>query len=333
MIEIELANSDLARVRFAHSPVRELVASLHLLQDPARHHMYRRWLAAVRGRLGGLRLELLSALAPTGRYLPSFLLPAPSEPWEVLADELDAVAATPPALVRAELEEVYDGRPRPAVLRPLYEDPEAHLPAVVGELYGYWQVAIEPVWQRIQALSVADVSDRVQRFATGGIARVLAGLHPELTFEDCRLLIDKPQHASCHHSLDLPGAGLLLMPCAFAWPNLIVGCCGAELPSLTYPPRGVATLWAQPRAEGADPLGALVGKTRATLLAMLDLPMTTTGLAGQLGLSPAAVSQHLKVLKDAALVTAWRRGRLVLYQRTAAASGLLAAIRSGEAAR
>jgi hypothetical protein len=39
----------------------------------------------------------------------------------------------------------------------------------------------------------------------------------------------------------------------------------------------------------------------------------------------------LKILKDTALVTARRRGRLVLYQRTPVATGLLAAIRSGEA--
>ena len=42
MIEIMLAHSDLARVRFAHSPVGELVASLRVLQDPGRQLMYGR---------------------------------------------------------------------------------------------------------------------------------------------------------------------------------------------------------------------------------------------------------------------------------------------------
>ncbi|HEV2870958.1 MAG TPA: transcriptional regulator, partial [Actinomycetota bacterium] len=69
MIEIVLAHSDLARVRFAHSPIEELVASLRVLQDPARQPMYGRWLSAARPRLDGLRLELLTALTPTGRYL------------------------------------------------------------------------------------------------------------------------------------------------------------------------------------------------------------------------------------------------------------------------
>src|SRR5829696_3777482 len=142
MIEIVLAHSDLARVRFAHSPIEALVASLRVLQDPGRQLMYGRWLAATRSRLDGLRLELLTALAPTGRYLPSFLFPPSTQPWGVLAEELAQVAASPPAVVRAELDKVREGQPLPAVLEPLYDDPTGHLPAVVQELARYWQAAI-----------------------------------------------------------------------------------------------------------------------------------------------------------------------------------------------
>jgi DNA-binding transcriptional ArsR family regulator len=332
MIEIVLANTDLARVRFAHSPVTELVASFRVLHDPGRQFMYGKWLSDVRGQLDGLRLELLSALAPTGRFLPDFLLSPPTEPWGVLADDLEAVAATQPAVVRADLEEVCDGRPLPTVLRPLYDDPVTHLPAVVEEMRRYWRVAVEPVWPRLRALSMADLSYRMERFADGGIARVFADLHPDVSFEHDRLQIDKPRHNSHRHSLDLAGTGIVLVPCGFAWPMLIIGCCGFHQPVLIYPPRGVAELWEESRAEQPDPLAALIGRTRATLLATLGLPATTTQLAAQLGLSPAAVSEHLRILKDTALVTARRHGRLVLYQRTAAANGLLAAIRSGEAA-
>jgi Family of unknown function (DUF5937) len=235
MIEIVLANTDLARVRFAHSPVTELVASFRVLHDPSRDFMYGTWLSAVRGELGGLRLELLTALARTGRFLPDFLLSPPTEPWGVLADELDVVAATAPAVVRADLEELCDGQPLPAVLRPLYEDPATHLPAVVQEMRRYWHVAVEPVWQRLRALSMADLSYRMERFADGGIARVFGDLHPDVAFEHDRLQIDKPQHNSHRHSLDLAGTGIVLVPCGFTWPTLIVGCCGLHQPVLIYP--------------------------------------------------------------------------------------------------
>jgi DNA-binding transcriptional ArsR family regulator len=326
MIEIMLAHSDLARVRFAHSPVEELVASLRVLQDPARQLMYGRWLSTVRPRLDGLRLELLFALAPTGRYLPAFLFPAPTRPWGELAEELGQVAASPPVMVRAELDKVREGRPLPAVLAPLYDDPAGQLPEVVAELTRYWQAAIKPVWERVRALCTADLAYRMEQFADGGLVRLLANLHPDLAFTDELLRVDMPHH--CSHRFDLAGSGIVLVPCAFTWPSLSVDCCGVEQPVLIYPPRGVAELWQDTESDQADPLSALVGRTRAALLATLALPRTTTQLAEQLDLSPAAVSQHLKILKGAALVSAQRRGRMVLYQRTPAATTLLAAIPS-----
>jgi DNA-binding NarL/FixJ family response regulator/DNA-binding transcriptional ArsR family regulator len=142
------------------------------------------------------------------------------------------------------------------------------------------------------------------------------------------LQVDKPHH--CSHRFDLAGTGILLVPCAFIWPAVSVECCGVDQPTITYPTRGVAELWTEAPAEQIDPLSSLVGRTRATLLATLGLPRTTTQLAAQLDLSPPAVSQHLKVLKDTGLVTARRRGRMVLYRRTAAATTLLEAVRSSE---
>jgi DNA-binding transcriptional ArsR family regulator len=329
MIEIMLAHSDLARVRFAHSPVEELVASLRVLQDPGRQLMYGRWVAATRGRLGGLRLDLLAALAPTGRYLPAFLFPPSTRPWGVLSEELAQIAASPPAMVRAELDKVREGAPLPAVLEPLYDDPAGQLPAVVEEMARYWEAAVEPVWPRVRGLCAADLAYRMEQFAAGGLAGVLADLHPDLGFADELLRVDKPHH--CSHRFDLAGTGIVLVPCAFTWPSLSVDCCGVDQPALIYPPRGVAELWEDTMAEQPDPLSALVGRTRASLLAILSVPGTTTQLAERLELSPAAVSQHLKILKDAALVTAHRRGRMVLYQRTPAATTLLEAIPADQA--
>jgi DNA-binding transcriptional ArsR family regulator len=178
----------------------------------------------------------------------------------------------------------------------------------------------------VRALSIADLSYRMEQFANGGLARVLTGLHPEMALNRDTLQVDKPHH--CSQRFDLSGSSILLLPCAFIWPTLMVECCGVDQPTVSYPPRGMAELWQEPSAEQPDPLSALVGRTRAILLATLGLPRTTTQLAGQLGLSPPAVSQHLKVLKDTALVTGRRRGRMVLYQRTPAATTLLKAIQT-----
>ncbi|MEU9835890.1 metalloregulator ArsR/SmtB family transcription factor [Streptosporangium sp. NPDC048047] len=55
---------------------------------------------------------------------------------------------------------------------------------------------------------------------------------------------------------------------------------------------------------------------RAELLEALRSPATTTDLARALGITPSAVSQHLRVLRESGLVARERSGRSVLYMTT-----------------
>jgi DNA-binding transcriptional ArsR family regulator len=57
----------------------------------------------------------------------------------------------------------------------------------------------------------------------------------------------------------------------------------------------------------------------------LDLPMSTTHLAHQLGVSAPTLSVHLGILRNAGVVDSRRDGRAVLYYRTALGNQLLAA--------
>jgi DNA-binding transcriptional ArsR family regulator len=52
------------------------------------------------------------------------------------------------------------------------------------------------------------------------------------------------------------------------------------------------------------------------VLGGLDAPVSTTELARRLGMSPAGVSAHLRVLARANLASAARENRTVLYSRT-----------------
>jgi DNA-binding transcriptional ArsR family regulator len=128
----------------------------------------------------------------------------------------------------------------------------------------------------------------------------------------------------CELRATLGGRGLLLVPCVFGWPRVMVtGPGGRCQPGMCYPPRGVATVAERARPDGTRALSALLGRTRAVMLTALELPLTTTQLAQRLDVTPAAVSQHLRILKDSALVASRRNGRTVLYQRTTTATALL----------
>ncbi|WP_018654914.1 ArsR/SmtB family transcription factor [Actinomadura flavalba] len=320
MVEFEFGADDAMRVRFAFSPLWEAVHSLRVLADPSGRALHLPWLRAVRPRLAGLGIGELRALAPANGYIPDFLTPPPDGPLPDVAAELALVRATPPETVAAEL----------AVLdRPLaVPDPAAFRDTVAAALERYWHAALAPHWTRMRDLLEGDVLRRARALTTLGAEGVFADLHPAVTWRDGVLRVERPWSRRAA----LRGRGLLLVPSVFVWPRVSVMVPPYQ-PMLSYPPTGVATLWesSAPPAPGA--LAALVGRTRATLLTALALPATTTDLARRLSVTPAAVSQHLAVLRANGLVTAHRLGRRVLYTRTPAGDALTARVSAGRPRR
>jgi DNA-binding transcriptional ArsR family regulator len=63
-------------------------------------------------------------------------------------------------------------------------------------------------------------------------------------------------------------------------------------------------------------LGWLLGHARAELVVRLESPATPSQLVATSGHSLGAVGDHLRVLREAGLVSRARRGRSVVYRRT-----------------
>ena len=106
------------------------------------------------------------------------------------------------------------------------------------------------------------------------------------------------------------------MPAVFTWPDVWPRTDPPWEPAIVYPPAGVADLWTRD-ARRPGTLGRLIGARRARILLELSRPLATEDLAGRLGSSAGGISDHLRVLKEARLVTARREGRRVIYARTA----------------
>ena len=321
MLVIRFGSADLANVRFAISPLTELFRSLRALQDPSSGALHLPWISETRERVSDLPLEVLFALQPERVYSPDFVNPPPRTPLAELEDGLSEMLATPPERVVAEIRFAYETKPMPPVLQPFIADPEAALPELADLLRAYWERALAPHWERLRTLLEGDVLYRARQLADGGATALFADVHPEARFQDDELRIEKP----FEDAVTLDGRGLLFVPSAFAWPQLVAITVPPWQPTLIYPARGVATLWepARPGAPGA--LAALLGRRRASVLAALDSPRSTSELARLLGLSAASVSQHLAVLRNAGLVNGHRVGRVVLYLRSAAGDALAGA--------
>ncbi|MGV9778376.1 DUF5937 family protein [Streptosporangium sp. NPDC003464] len=317
-VEWIFAPDDVARIRFAFSPIWELVTSLRALRDPARHSLHLPWVRAVRSRLTGLDLSELFALVPLRGYLVDFVTPTPETPMPDFAADLDRVRRTPPGRAAEEAGRVSGSDPR--VIERFTADPEAGVARVADTLERYWETAFAEFWPRIYGLLEADVLRRSRQLAVGGARELFADLHPSVRWHGDRLSVARPWR----YSEPIGGDGLVLVPTAFYWPDTAV-MVEPYQPMLLYPATGVGTLWAAgpPPAPGA--LAALLGRTRAQILTALAEPATTSGLARRMTITPGAVSQHLAVLADGGLVTRSRLGREVVYRRTPVGDSLVCA--------
>ncbi|MET8763455.1 DUF5937 family protein [Lentzea sp. NPDC004782] len=317
MIRLRFSVEDLGQVRFATSPLWEAVTSLRTLTAGSPAGVHGPWLAEVRPRLAGDDLDLLTAVVRPAGYLPDFLHPIPPRRAPGFDTSLAALAETDPRLVAAELAHLAQhplamrgaGRHR-AVLAELIADPRSALARIVAALDRYWRVAVAPYWPRMRALLHADLAHRLEELATGGLRQLFRTLHPAVGFDGDTLSVVKYYDGTA----DLRQRGLLLIPCVFAWPDVIVRTADPQ-PALTYSPRGTGRLW-ETGTHGSSALAGVLGDSRAAILVQLDLPMSTTHLAALLGLAAPTVNVHLKALSRVGLVAFRRDGHHVLYQRT-----------------
>lgn len=305
--------TDPTSCRWAISPLRETLSAVRLLSQPHRQGYHQPWLRAVAPALAELDLTPLLAVMPARMYNPDFLMPAPPGPSADFAAELSLVRRTPAAQVRAELSRCLreqHGRRLPPPAQGLVDHPVRARNLLANTLAACWDRLIEPWWPRIRDVLTGDIAYRTKQLADGGLAAVLADLHPRVHW----------QHPILTVGLEGTGfrdveAGLVLMPSTFEWPNVGVILDKPWLPTIDYPARGIAALW-EPRTAPSAALARLLGHTRATLLAALTEPTSTTALARRCTLPNSTVSEHLTVLRDAGLVTTHRTGRYLQHTRT-----------------
>src|SRR5581483_6177795 len=314
MVRFELGVEDLAWTRFSISPLAETVHSLPAVSDPSFHALQLPWLRSVRNRLDGLDTRLLLALVgPTrgrerflsgpSRALPDFLTPRPTRFVPRFEDELAIVRATPAAIVRRDLLATHAPDPVPDALAAVTRRGTKAIAAlrdrICDELERYNEVALAPSWPEMRLVLEADTTYRARQLAVGGARALFADMHPNLRWRDGVLEIEE---MISEHTVKAAGRGLQLMPSIFAV-KPATPLVPEEPPALTYPSRGVATLWAPPAPGASGALVSLLGAPRAQLLDMLAEPLPTIDLARRLRVTPSAVSQHLKVLHATGLVT------------------------------
>jgi DNA-binding transcriptional ArsR family regulator len=318
MVRYEFELDDLARTRFAISPMWETAAAIRALRNPSLISLHLPWVKRIRGEISDLDLSLAYALLPRRGYIADFLTPPPSTPLADFDEELELVRSTSADQIRNDVEILIEtGNPR-AGLRPYLDDSSTAVAALTEVLAEFWRRALEPDWPRVRSLLEGDLLYRSRRLTEAGVAMLFSELHPRVAWVDDGVEVTM----DCSEHVELAGRGLVLVPSAFTCDKPSTMTEAPWQPTLIYPARGVALLWESAPAP-PDALVKVLGRSRATLLGDLDAPRSTTDLAARLSMTPGGVSQHLTALRDSGLVSSRRNGRQVLYCRSPLADELV----------
>jgi DNA-binding transcriptional ArsR family regulator len=310
-------------VRFAVSPLWETQAAVQSFADERGRTYHAPWMRSVRADAARLDWDPLLAVLPRFGYVPDFLTPPPRTGRPPLRAQLDEIRATRSAQVAREIQRCLDstrGAESRRWLESFLADPEHARDQLAVLLQRAWNALVEPYWPRVRSLLDRDIAERSRGLARHGLRHCLAGLHPKIRWTDDGVFL--PDNSE--RTVRVGHPGLLLMPSAYLWPNVAAIVEEPWQPAIVYPADGIGQLWQTPPAA-PEPVGRLLGRTRARVLAALAQPLSTTSVAAMHDLSPAGASRHLLALRDAGLVTTARHGHEVRYSRTELGSMLLQA--------
>jgi DNA-binding transcriptional ArsR family regulator len=318
MLRIHFTGEDLARTRVAAGPEVgvELMFSLWALTLPVHAPALIGWRRDLRGRLDRTTALLFDLC--TGGYAPDFL--GPVVPGGGPVEVIEAIRATGRARLRTDIAPLAVHRHvLPPAVRRLAEG-DAEVVRVLGDaVAAYHQTAISPHWARVRRLVDADRGRRARILLDGGVERLLATLHPTIRW--CPPVLQVQLRSTDDFDVHLDGRGLVLQPAVFAGASPGVMVPPDSAPMLGYPVESEPDSLLPPDRA----LAALMGRTRATVLALIatTAACTTGEIARRLDISPASASTHATVLRNAGLIATERHGPAVLHMLTPRGAVLL----------
>jgi DNA-binding transcriptional ArsR family regulator len=327
VLRIHFTAEDLARTRVASTigAAAETYYSLEMLCRRSLPLPFQRWRTTVAGRLGEAAGPLTTLLPARGPGLDLLALAGDSPDID---HAVDALLRAPRARVRRELEAVAVGSAHMPWARAVAEGDAGARRLLAAGLVACHRVTVAPYWAASRQQLDTVRAQHARTFLEGGVEALLTALSPPLVRWCAPVLeIPYPRPVEVH----LGGRGLILVPTLFSWrafsllydPGDDAAAPRLTVPAVTDPATGAA-LWHPAGPPTEDPLGALLGRTRAAALRVAADGCSTTELAARLGVSLAAASQHTKALRDARLITTSRRGGSVLHLATALGRELLA---------
>lgn len=319
MLRIHFTVDDMNRIRirrFPH-PLWEVLLSIHVLWEREGVPAFQEWRRVAIGRLSR-PATVLTDLAPPSGYSPDFL--TADVPGADIESAIDMFRRTTTERLGRDIAELGTEIDIGPTTLALGGGDQAAIHRLAVAIRRYHEASLEPFWDRISHVVSRDAALRISALESGGVDRLLAGLHPAVYWQRPVLHVAYPTD----QELRLNGRGIELIPSYFCVRVPITLKDPTLPPVLVYP---VAHHRTPVRHDGQVPpeeaLATLLGRTRAAVLSAAIHGCTTTELAQQLGISAANASHHVTVLRNALLIRTHAYGTTRLHTITRLGAAVL----------
>lgn len=311
MLRLHFTPDDRGKVRLAREadPLWETCLGVRALRVASPPHQVRAWRSQVAPQLDERMLPLFELISAGGGF-PDFLTPALAGGG--VRERVQALLDVPTATVRAQAR---CERLSPWCARLVRGDAFARH-ELGGAVHAFHEVATAPVQGLRDQWFSADRAAWAATAADGGVDALLAHLMPGMTWHAPHLTYQAAAGVPTNLvEVDLAGRGLVIYPSRLVEQPLVLDVPKQE-PVLVVP--GGAELIGR-----HGKLSALLGRTRAVVLAALCSPASTTELARRTGISVASASEHASVLRGAGLIATHRDLQAVRHSLTSLGDRLL----------
>lgn len=324
------------------SPLAELCAALHALDEPEHHPSSQAWLSAVHDDPAEDLFTRATVWAPLwGPFRARYLLPLADGPERSLDAELDGVRRIPVDAFTTLTLDALIGKNRPSSEPPqdtpalmrrlrrvsfrrydlglrLIDDPSRFRDELLEFLASFGEGVFEPEWRRVRAVVEADVQARRRHLRLHRIAAAFGGIGATVD-DPPRVIVEKLYHARVWLAERTP---CVLVPSVHGDPHLVVKHVPGYPVIVQYP---VAQSTEMVSAEQVrQRLAVLTDPTRLIICrGILRQPAATAELAARMGMTAPQISRHLRQLREAGLVSSHRHGSVVYYRLDAEAVGRL----------
>jgi DNA-binding transcriptional ArsR family regulator len=340
VISVNLEHTRSNDVRAGLSPLAELMASLHVLAEPEHHSESRSWAGKTAAALSGeLRSELRRFSPLWARYRMRLFFPQTMTLNRSLDEEITELCNTPDDLFVPFIANAIRGRAttwkgaaevltskewlaecehksfnRGDLAYALVSDRERFRGELADVLNQARKAYFDDDWESVR-LRLGGVANQVNAaLARDDAVNVVASIAQMASRRNATqtVVFDKLQNGSTV----VGSRGLLLIPSLRSWPHVMIKM-DPQLPVV------IQFIAQEARHDNTSPSQQQVRRRLAVLSEpgrwelcrhLIGESITTSELAERTQQSEPAVSRHLKILRDAGLVSSQRDGRQVFHR-------------------